>query len=121
MGRFCERCGEEYTRKDARDFFIYFVANNPYMPFDLTYDDYKNLCGKCAWNAVRAEYDPNYSEDVEDPYEPEDLFSNEYESDEEDNCLPDCDAANIYMSSGEDEDYDFSADGIDSSYYKDED
>lgn len=88
----CEVCGEKYYKKDAIE--AYEDAMDHETP--ETYDEFyggRCLCPECA--AKEAE---------------------EYLGD----CLSGYDAAMIYMSSGEDEDYDFSENGIDPSSYKDD-
>ena len=132
MALFCDNCGEMYTRKEALEIFVSLQTYDPEIPIDVPYSNYKNLCGECAYKQAYEDYHGEpYKSDEEkaeesDDYDPDcpynDWYDNdEFSDDEEDNeSLSAEDAALIYMSSGEDEDYDFSDGGIDTSHYKDE-
>lgn len=92
MGKLiCEKCGWKYDKKDAEK-----VYNETIGTIYDTYDEWfegHNYCPDCAKEMI-----------------------DEYVSE----CYGGLDAEMIYMSSGEDEDYDFSENGIDPSSYKDE-
>ncbi len=88
----------------------------------------KLICEKCGWkynkkDAIEAFEEIVTDESYDEFFEGRNLCPDcaKEEADEwVSNCLSGYDAALIYMSSGEDEDYDFSDGGIDTSYYKDE-
>lgn len=132
MALFCDNCGEMYTRKEALEIFVSLQSYDPEIPIDAPYSDYKNLCGDCAYKKAYEDYHGEpYKSDEEiaeesDDYDPDCPYNDWYDNDESSNDEEDNeslsaeDAALIYMSSGEDEDYDFSDGGIDTSRYKDE-
>lgn len=86
----CENCGKKYNEDDSRETYNDHYPDGNGYDFDEFFDG-RSLCPDC----VEAE-------------------CNEYDSNE----LPDCDYADIYMSSGEDEDYNFSSSDDPSSHYK---
>lgn len=134
MALFCDNCGEMYTRKEALEIFVSLQTYDPEIPIDVPYSNYKNLCGDCAYKQAYEDYHGEpYKSDEEiaeesDDYDPDcpynDWCDNDETTDDDDEedseSLSAEDAALIYMSSGEDEDYDFSDGGIDTSHYKDE-
>ena len=132
----CEQCSTVFDPEDAFWSFSNLIEGYPLIPYDLEYTDrpsYSCLCGDCAFKAAYEEYygEPYKSDEEKaeesDDYDPDCPYNDWYDNDEssddeeEDNeSLSAEDAALIYMSSGEDEDYDFSDGRIDTSRYKDE-